>query len=112
VKLPSAVSVSEISINPSNNCGDGGSASTGDYRVETSADGTTWTVASTGHFGVANRSKINVVPLTAGSTAGVQFVRYTILGTQVADAGGTCPGPFSGCLFVDSVELAVYGSPS
>jgi hypothetical protein len=112
VKLPSAVSVKELSINPSNTCGDGGSASAGDYRVETSADGTTWTVAASGHFGVGNRNKMNSVPLSAGTTTGVQFVRYTILGTQVADAGGTCPGAFSGCQFVDSVELAVYGSPN
>jgi hypothetical protein len=49
--------------------------------------------------------------LTAG-TAGVQYIRYTMLGTQVADLGGTCPGNFDGCDFVGSVELAAYGSPS
>jgi extracellular elastinolytic metalloproteinase len=112
VRLPVAVNVAEISVNPSNNCGDGGSASTGDFRVETSPDGTTWTVASTGRFGIANRNRMNSVPLAAGSTAGVRFVRYTMLSTQLAEAGGTCPGPFSGCSFVDSVEVAVYGLPT
>ena len=34
VELPRAVDVSEIAIDPSATCGDGGSASTGDYRVE------------------------------------------------------------------------------
>ena len=48
------------------------------------------------------------VPLTAG-TDNVRFVRYTMLSTQVADLGGTCPGAFSGCNFVDSTELAVFG---
>jgi hypothetical protein len=49
--------------------------------------------------------------LSAG-TAGVQFVRYTMLGTQVADEGGSCPSQFSGCAFVDTVEVGVYGAPA
>ncbi len=109
VKLPEAVDVTELAIDPTATCGDGGSASTGDYRVETSPDGTTWTTAAEGHFGVANRNTMNAVELTAG-TAGVQYVRYTMLGTQLAEAGGSCPGAFSGCDFIDSVELAVYGT--
>jgi hypothetical protein len=110
VKLPVAVDIGDLQINPSNVCGDGGSASTGDFRVETSPDGTTWTEAASGHFGVADRN-MHSVPLSAGDTA-VQYVRYTMLGTQLHEAGGTCPGAFSGCDFVDSVELAVYGAPS
>ncbi|HEY7273974.1 MAG TPA: M36 family metallopeptidase [Actinoplanes sp.] len=107
VELPAAVDVTEVSINPANNCGVAGSASTGDYRVETSPDGTTWTVASQGHFGVADRV-MHPVPLTGG-TENVKFVRYTMLSTQVADLGGTCPGPFDGCTYVASTELAVFG---
>jgi extracellular elastinolytic metalloproteinase len=110
IKLPVAVDVGELTINPSATCGDGGSASTGDYRVETSPDGTTWTVASQGHFTPAQRAA-NPVPLAAGSTAGVRYIRYTMLSTQVADLGGTCPGAFSGCDWVDTTELAVYGAP-
>ncbi len=112
VKLPVAVNIAELQINPSNTCGDGGSSSTGDYSVETSADGTTWTVASVGHFGVSDR-RMHAVALTAGS-AGVQYIRYTMKGTQVGEAGGNpadCPAAgFSGCVYVDSVELAVYGT--
>ncbi|HET8658136.1 MAG TPA: carboxypeptidase regulatory-like domain-containing protein, partial [Micromonosporaceae bacterium] len=110
VRLPVAVNVSQVFINPSNTCGDAGSASTSGYRVETSPDGTTWTLASSGDFGIADRS-YHAVPL-AGGTAGVRFLRYTMLSTQVVDLGGACPGPFSGCFFVDSVELGVYGTPS
>ena len=51
------------------------------------------------------------VPLSAGTT-GVQYIRYTMRSTQVGDLGGSCPGNFSGCDFVDSTELAAYGSPS
>jgi hypothetical protein len=110
IELPEAVDVSEVVINPSNTCGDSGSASTGDFKLETSTDGTTWTLADQGHFGVDDR-KPTSVPLASGSTAGVQFVRYTMIGTQVTDLGGTCPGNFSGCDFMDSTELAVYGTP-
>ncbi len=109
--LPTTVDITEIAVNPSNTCGDAGSASTGDYRVETSPDGTTWTVASEGHFGIADRN-LHAVPLNAGSTDDVGFVRYTMIGTQVVDLGGTCPGAFDGCDFMDSTEVAVYGAAS
>jgi hypothetical protein len=112
VKLPRAINISEIAVDPNATCGDGGSASTGDFRIETSVDGTTFVEAASGHFSIANRGRLNSVPLNAGTTANVQFVRFTMLGTQVADIGGTCPGPFSGCAFMDMSEMEVYGAPS
>jgi hypothetical protein len=108
IQLPASVNVGEIQINPSNTCGDAGSASTGDYKVESSVAGTTWVTVHQGHFGPADR-KATTIPLDAG-TAGVRFVKYTMISTQVADIGGVCPGAFSGCDFMDSVELAVYGA--
>jgi extracellular elastinolytic metalloproteinase len=111
IKLPSAVDVAELTINPSNTCGDSGSASTGDFKVETSPDGTTWTLGAQGHFTPAQRA-VNTVPLAAGSGTHVQYVRYTMMSTQVADLGGTCPGSYSGCLYMDSSELGVYGAPA
>jgi extracellular elastinolytic metalloproteinase len=111
IALPVAVNISQLQVNPSNTCGDAGSASTGDYKVESSTDGTTWTVVNAGHFGVADR-RMTTIPLGAGSTAGVRFVKFTMIGTQVGDIGGSCPGAFSGCDFMDSVELAVYGAPA
>ncbi|MEV6636695.1 M36 family metallopeptidase, partial [Actinoplanes sp. NPDC051470] len=113
VELPKPVTVSSIVIDPTATCGDDLSASTGDYRVETSADGQTWTVASEGHFGVANRNKMNEVPLAAGSTSGVRYLRYTMLGTQTAENGINCPeadGYYAGCYFVDTAEVAVHGN--
>jgi extracellular elastinolytic metalloproteinase len=113
VKLPAAVNIAEIAINPTGTCGDEPSASTGAYKVETSADGTTWTGAAAGAFHIADQDRMNSVPLAPGSTTGVRYVRYTILSTQVADYGRTCPADdLSGCSFVDTVELAVYGTPS
>jgi hypothetical protein len=105
------VNLTEVAVNPSNTCGDSGSASTGDYKVETSVNGTTWLVANQGHFGVADRH-VNSLPLAPGTGTGVLFVRYTMISTQVADLGGSCPGPFSGCDFMDSTELAAYGAPA
>jgi hypothetical protein len=109
IQLPRTVNLTSVEVNPTGNCGDDPSSSTGDYQVETSPDGTAWTVAATGHFGPADRDRMNAVPLSAG-TAGVQFVRYTMLGTQVTDEGGTCPSQFTGCSFVDTVEVGVYGA--
>ena len=111
IRMPTMVDISELTINPSNTCGDAGSASTGDYVLETSPDGVTWTLASSGHFTPAQRHA-NTITMAAGSTAGVQFVRFTMVGTQVVDLGGTCPGAFSGCDFMDSTELEVFGAPT
>ena len=41
VELPEAVDIDHFGVDPSATCGDGGSASTGDYKIETSPDGTT-----------------------------------------------------------------------
>src|SRR5437763_1245221 len=110
VKLPAAVNINGIAINPTGTCGDDGSSSVGGFKVETSVDGTTWTDASAGTFHIADQNRMNSLPLAPASTAGVRYVRYTILSTQVAESGGTCPSrSFSGCFFVDTVELAVYG---
>jgi extracellular elastinolytic metalloproteinase len=111
IQLPVAVNISDLQIDPSNTCGDQGSASTGDYKVETSADAITWTLGIAGHFTPADRH-LTTVPLAPASTTGVKFVRYTMIGTQVGDLGGTCPGAFSGCDFMDSTELIVFGTPA
>jgi Zn-dependent metalloprotease len=111
VKLPAAVDITQLTVNPSTTCGLGGSSSTGDYKIETSPDGATWTLGSQGHFGPAQRVT-TTVPLAAGSGDAVQYVRYWMLGTQTADVGGSCPGAFNGCTYVATTELAVYGTPS
>ncbi|GIE96873.1 M36 family metallopeptidase [Paractinoplanes rishiriensis] len=106
VQLSGVVNISELVINPSATCGDDETASTGGYRVETSPDGTTWTQAAAGTF-PAGTVTPTVVPLTAGAT-GVEYIRYTMLTSQGQDAG-LCPSAASGCSFLDSTELAVYG---
>ncbi|MGH8834014.1 MAG: M36 family metallopeptidase [Actinomycetes bacterium] len=108
IKLPVAVDVSEIAVDPTANCGDGGSASTGDFRLETSTDGVTFVTAATGTFGVANRGQLNSIPLNPGTTDNVQYVRWTELSPQIPGGFPSCPG-FAGCTFMDTTELEVYG---
>ncbi|MEU7904587.1 M36 family metallopeptidase [Actinoplanes sp. NPDC049118] len=113
VKLPQAVDIEELTLDPTATCGDGASAATGRFRVETSPDGSAWTVAAVGQFGEADRNRSNPVSLTAGTTD-VQFLRYTMLSSQAEDMGvcTTPDTPYSGCSYMDSTELAVYGTPS
>ncbi|MEV6522637.1 M36 family metallopeptidase [Longispora sp. NPDC051575] len=110
--LPSAVDVTEVTVDPAAACGVGPSGSVGDYRLETSADGVTWRAAASGHFGVADRNRPTAVPLAAGTGAGVRWMRFTMAGNQLADAGGTCPGAFSACTYVSASELVVHGTVS
>jgi hypothetical protein len=108
VKLPRAVNIAEVAIDPGSACGLDGSSATKGYRLETSTNGTTFTVASQGTFTPADQHRLNSVPLSAGTTAGVTFVRFTMLSPQLP-AGATCPGPFSGCDLMDVAELVVHG---
>jgi len=113
IALPRAVNIAELAVDPGNTCGDGGSASTGGYRVETSTDGVTFTIAAEGDFIPSDRHHLNSVALVAGTTAAVTHVRFTMRSPQVpGDPAVLCPGPYSGCSFMDMSELEVYGSPA
>jgi len=109
IKLPQPVNVAAIAVDPGNTCGDGGSASTGAFSIETSTDGVTFTVAATGTFGAADRHRLNSVPLTAGQS-NVQYVKLWLRGTQVPGGLASCPGPYSGCDFMDMSDIEVYGT--
>ncbi len=110
VDLGHKVNITQFAVDPTATCGDAGSASTGKFQIETSADGVSWTLAYSGEFTEADRAKL--VPLTPTSGVnGVQFVKFTILGNQVPDFGVNCPnGPYDGCRFTDLTELEVYGT--
>jgi hypothetical protein len=112
VDMGRRINITSFAVDPSATCGDADSASTGAYRIETSPDNVTWTVAASGTFDETHRHKLNTVTPTQG-TAGVQFVKFTILGNQVPDFATNCPnGGFSGCSFTDLTELQVYGVPT
>ncbi|TCC55882.1 peptidase M36 [Kribbella pittospori] len=110
IKLSGKVNVTAFNVDPSNTCGDAGSASTGGYRIETSVDGTTWAVAQQGTFTAANRGKYNLVTPT-GNATGIQYVRFVMTSPQVPDFATNCPdGAFSGCQFTDMTEIQVFGT--
>ena len=73
VKLPNAVNVSAIAVDPGNTCGDAGSSSTKDYRVETTTSavltGATWQLASSGSFTAADRHRLNSLTPATGTGA-------------------------------------------
>ena len=83
------MNVAEIQINPSNTCGDAGSASTGDYKVELARRYEVGAVHQ-GHFTPADRQRRR--PARRRHHHYVRFVKYTMISTQVADLGGICPG--------------------
>jgi extracellular elastinolytic metalloproteinase len=110
IRMPVAVNMTDLVINPSATCGDDPTAGVGTYRVETSPDGTTWTTAGSGQFANGTATATSV-PITGGAT-GIRFVRFSELTSQAQDAGlcaGSAPTA-SGCAFLDSTELSVYGA--
>jgi extracellular elastinolytic metalloproteinase len=112
VDLHRVVDVTGFGVDPQSTCGDGFSASTGAYKIETSPDNTngSYTTQDSGTFTSADNGRINNVTLGA-PVAGVQFVRFTIEGNQVPDFSNTCPnGPYSGCQYADLTELEVFGT--
>lgn len=112
VKLPQGVDVTEIGVDPAATCGDGGSASLGQYKVELSANGSTWTQAAAGTFTLDDRGEINLLTPTGG-TSGARYLRLTMQGNQTPDFATNCPlGNYSGCQYTDVSEVTVYGTPS
>ncbi len=104
VELPATIDVSAFAMDPSAGCGDGPSSTTKGFRVETSADGTTFATALEGAFAPEDAGRINVIAPTANST-GVKFVRLTLLSPQDDSPGG------SGEDWIDFAELQVRGGP-
>ncbi len=104
LRLPTAIDVSGVAIDPGAVCGDDDSASLGSFQLDTSVDGSTWHRAADGAFGSANNHRRNSLSVASGATAGVKYVRLTMLSPQ-----GTGR---SAAYFMDMAELAVYGTPT
>ncbi|MGI8614609.1 MAG: M36 family metallopeptidase [Nocardioidaceae bacterium] len=130
VRLPRAIDIgtgtgksSAFAVDPTAVCGDAGSSSLNTYRIEASADGTTWTRVVTGtgssRFVAEDRGRYNNVAATTPFT-GARFIRFTMLRPQVfddtvypTDPPPRCPGgAFTGCSFMDMTELEVFGTPT
>ncbi len=99
VKLPGAIDITGLAIDPSAGCNDGVGSSMADYTVEAAPTATgPWTTIATGTFTAAHRGKLNAVAATASDAT---YVRLTPMTTQTAGAS-----------YIDVSEFSVYGSPS
>jgi extracellular elastinolytic metalloproteinase len=104
IHLPQTITVRAFLADPGNTCGDDPTATTKGYKLETSPDGATWTVASQGNFAPPDAHRLNPLTPTAGTT-NVRYVRLTELSPQSANPGD------SGADFIDFSELEVLGAP-
>ena len=102
-------------IDPSSTCGDPGSASTNDYRIEVSTDGVSWVEVADGAFGTdpaTSRGGYVDVPALV-SVPAVTHVRFWMESPQVPDIGVDCPdGDYAGCTYMDVSEIQVFGPPA
>jgi hypothetical protein len=114
VELPRAIDVTEFLIDPSAGCGDGPSATTREFTIETSANGTNFQVAVDGiganGFTDADIGALNSRTPAAGTGTGVRFVRIKLLSPLRADPQ-CAPNHCSGSDFIDLSELEVLGGP-
>jgi hypothetical protein len=109
IELPAKIDVTAFGMDPGFTCGDDPTATTREYRLETSTDGTHFSTAVDGtradrEFGVEDAGRLNMVPPDAAGND-VKFVRLTLLNPISDDPGD------SGEIFIDFSELEVFGGP-
>lgn len=105
LRLPQAVDVTSVEIDPGAICGDDDSASLGEFTLETSPDGTdgSWRTAAASTFTRNDNHRLNGFLPEPGTGAAVRYVRVTMLRPQ----GGWGS---SGDFYMDMAELAIYGT--
>jgi hypothetical protein len=109
ISLPESITLTDLSIDPTAACGVAGSASAGDFLVEASPDGNTWTEVASGTFTPDQRFSYVDVPVDT-PVDDVSFVRYTIESPQVPGFATNCPdGAFDGCTYMSTTEVEVFG---
>ena len=96
-------------MDPGFTCGDDETATTRQYRVETSSDGVNFSTAIDGtradrEFGVEDAGRLNMLPPDAAGND-VKFVRLTLIEPVSENPGD------SGQIFIDFSELEVFGAP-
>jgi len=112
VELPEAIDISGFLIDPSATCGDGASATTREYTVETSANGTTFQMAVDGR-GSAGFTDDNIGLLNRRNPTGttgkaVKFVRLQMI-SPLRQGDDCLPTSCSGTDFIDMTEFKVLG---
>jgi hypothetical protein len=105
VALPAATNLTAIQIDPAAGCGDDPSASLGQYEVQVSANGSTYSSVSSGTFGAADDGRDNAISLSS-MPAGTRYIKLIAKTSQDASAGG------AGEDFIDVSELRAFGTPT
>ncbi len=112
LQLPETIDISTFLLDPSNGCGDGASATTREYTLETSADGTTFQLAVDGRganqFTDANRAHFNQRDPAGSTGQNVRYLRLTML-NPLRQGEDCAPNACSGTDFIDFSELVVRG---
>lgn len=103
VGLQTPTRVTTIEIDPSAGCGDDDNASLGDYEVQISPDGASFTSVSSGTFTAANLDRYNAITLSS-TPPGTRFLKLIAKSPQ-SDSG-------SGAEFVDVAEMRAFGTPA
>lgn len=98
IALPAAVDIRRFAVDPGATCNDTSASATKDYKIETSPDGATWTLARQASFSSGDGGRMNDV-LPTGPANAVRFVRLTLLSPQSGSSD-----------YIDLSELAVYGN--
>ncbi len=114
VALPATIDVTAFLLDPSAGCGDGASATTREYTLETSADGTTFQTAVDGtganEFTDANIGRLNRVEPAGTTGQNVRYIRLRML-SPLREGDDCLPNSCSGTDFIDFSELEVLGGP-
>ena len=92
IELPEKIDVTAFGMDPGSTCGDDETATTRQYRVETSSDGVNFSTAIDGtradrEFGVEDAGRLNMLPPDAAGND-VKFVRLTLI-EPVSENPGT-----------------------
>ena len=113
LELPETIDVSAFLIDPSAGCGDGASATTREFTVETSTDGTTFRMAVDGRpagaqFTDASIGRLNRREPAGDSGQATRFIRLTML-NPLRQGDDCAPAACSGTDFIDMTEFKVLG---
>jgi hypothetical protein len=108
IALPRAVDITSFGADPGATCGDGASATTKQFTIETSRDGTNFSMAfdgtGAGAFVPSDAGRMRLITPVSGTGTGVRYLRLTLISPQ--DTCDIC----SGRDFIDFSELGVYGN--
>ena len=105
VALPEPVDLTSLELDPSPGCNVGETGMLGNWRLETSRDGVTFTTAVTGSFGRTDGFRRHAFTPAANARHAVRFVR--IVGLSTVDSSNP---EFTGARWLAVSGLGVYGA--